>query len=307
MGHKRTGRILSLVENLVNLVTITGALLLFLYGCYAIWDTNIVVSTALPVQYEAYKPEENQLSFEELKKINNDVIGWISIYGTNIDYPLVQADNNEKYLAMDAQGKYSLSGSIFLDYRNDAYFQDFNSIIYGHHMAYHAMFGDISNYKEKAFFNTHSYGNLYYDGTDYGLEFFAFTELDVYSTNMYAPALVEEGMRQAYLDEIMQHFMYVREIEVTANDRIVLLSTCTTDITNGRHVLVGRITDQVYEDSYAEKEKPSVNALIEANKDIISTWVLVIAIVCIAIMTVILKARENQVYKHRKNRERKGD
>ncbi|MCG4817374.1 class B sortase, partial [Collinsella aerofaciens] len=77
---------------------------------------------------------EGGLSFEQLKELNPEVFGWLTVYGTNIDYPVTQGKDNWKYVNTNALGEYSLSGAIFLDYTNRKDFQDFNSILYGHHM-----------------------------------------------------------------------------------------------------------------------------------------------------------------------------
>ena len=67
-------------------------------------------------------------------KLNKDVVGWITIFDTHISYPVVQGKDNQEYLNKDVFGKFSFSGSIFLDYRNACDFTDSYSIIYGHHM-----------------------------------------------------------------------------------------------------------------------------------------------------------------------------
>ena len=96
-----------------------------------------------------------------------------------------RASDNDKYVNTDAEGKYSLAGSIFLDYRNQKDFTDFNSILYGHHMADHAMFGDLADFKNRTFFDAHPSGNLYYGGSNHKVDFFAFLEADAYdSTKM---------------------------------------------------------------------------------------------------------------------------
>ena len=170
---------------------------------------------------------------------------------TNIDYPIVQSDNNSKYINTDAKGEYSLSGSIFLDYRNDSLFNDFNSIIYGHHMAYSAMFGDISSFKDKEFFDNHRYGSIFFEGEEHGIEFFALVEADVYASCLYVPGIDKSLMQQEYLDSILASAINSRNIKVTTADKIVLLSTCTEGMTNGRHILIGKITDEIYENVFA--------------------------------------------------------
>ena len=126
-------------------------------------------------------------------------------------------------------------------------FSDFNSILYGHHMAKKAMFGDIATFSEQDVFDSHRYGNLYFDGKDHGIEFFAFVHTDAYDNTIYEPA-VQEEYRQAYLDNVFAKAVHARDIGVTTEDHIILLSTCSASSTNGRDILVGRITDEVYDD-----------------------------------------------------------
>ena len=60
--------------------------------------------------------------FHKLQQVNPEVIGWINVYGTNIDYPLVQAKDNEKYLNKDSKGEFAATGAIFLEARNESKF-----------------------------------------------------------------------------------------------------------------------------------------------------------------------------------------
>ena len=79
------------------------------------------------------------------------VVG-LALDGTKVDYPLLQSQDNVKYLDRNAFGDYTVSGSIFLDYRFNPNFTDFNTIIYGHSMASGAMFGEIQKFADQDFF-----------------------------------------------------------------------------------------------------------------------------------------------------------
>ena len=110
-------------------------MLLILYGVYAFWDTRQVYDAASAQKYETYKPKkDDSMSFEQLQAQNSEVIGWLHVYGTKIDYPFTQAEDNSKYVNTDVMGEYALSGSLFLDCMNAPDFSNFNNIIYGHHM-----------------------------------------------------------------------------------------------------------------------------------------------------------------------------
>jgi sortase B len=240
---------LKVTNSIENYIVLMVIVLLIAFAGYALWDSSQIHQTADKSHYMAYKPTAaNQgKSFKELQALNADIIAWLSVLGTNIDYPVAQAKDNMKYVNTDAEGLYSLSGSIFLDCNNSNDFSDFNSILYGHHMAYHVMFGEIDSFSDKNVFDSHKYGNLYFDGKEHGIEFFAFIRTDAYDRTVYTPD-VQGQQRQTYLDGLLAKAIYIRDVGVTTEDHIILLSTCSSSSTNGRDILVGRITDEVYDD-----------------------------------------------------------
>ena len=190
----------------------------------------------------------------------------------------------------DAEGKYSLSGAIFLHCGNKPDFSDFNNIIYGHHMEKEKMFGDIGNFTDETYFDEHPYGNLFFDGKDHGIEFYALMQVDAYNETIF----------NVYLMEIINNALYKRELNITEDDHLVLLTTCTSDMTNGRNVLVGRLTDQVY----PEKEKAkNLGTGIDQLKDMITNVPIIIWIILIIIVLLLLNRQIGKKgrKKHEKN------
>jgi len=253
-------KLIRLLDSAVNFLVLSTLLILLAYGCYALWDSQQLYAAADNAQYEIFKPKgENSASFEELRAVNPEVFGWLTVYGTNIDYPLTQGQDNEKYVNTAADGTYALSGSLFLDFRNDQDFSDFNSIIYGHHMDKKAMFGEISSFRDKTFFDQHRYGRLYSGGREWGVEFCAFLEIDAYD-ELYIPA-VPDDRQQGYLERIRSLAGNLRQEPQGEQPRLVLLSTCTTSSTNGRHVLVGWLTDTVRPDPFYQEPEETARVL----------------------------------------------
>lgn len=303
-------KLIRLLDGAVNLAVLSVLLLLLSYGCYALWDSQQLYAAADNTQYEIYRPVvEDSVSFEKLQETNPDVFGWLTVYGTNIDYPLVQGADNDKYVNTAADGTYSLSGSLFLDYRNRNDFTDFNSIIYGHHMDKQVMFGEIADFREADYFNTHRYGTLYYAGAEHGIEFFAFLEIDAYD-ELYRPGISGIDGQAAYLRRIKEHARNLRELPQMQDPRLVLLSTCSSQTTNGRHVLVGRITDEVQEDPfYQEPEEKHLtgidgNATLRERLQELPLWLVVLTVLFILMVLFFLAACCYRRF--RKNRKRKG-
>ncbi len=251
-----------------------------------LWDSNQVYQAADAKNYEAYIPtEKHTKSFEELQKINPDIIGWIRINETNVNYPLLQAEDDDTYMNTDAEGKYSLSGSIFLHCANKPDFSDFNNMIYGHHMEKHMMFGDVGLFADKEYFDEHPYGNLFFDGKDHGIEFYALLQVDAYNERLFSVSSEEPEAKQAYLQEISDNALYKKNFELTENDHLVLLITCTSEMTNGRNILVGRLTDQVYPEK--EKAKNLGTGIDKLKEKMIQVpviyWILLLIIVLLLI------------------------
>jgi sortase B len=261
-GYMKTAgkKALWLANGFVNTVILLVVLLLLAAGCYSLWDSGLVNAAADSKQYAVYKPtdENGGLSFAELRAVNPEVIAWLDVYGTNIDYPVAQGRDNMKYVNTDAAGNYSLSGAIFLDSGNSADFSDFNAILYGHHMEKKTMFGELGLFADRGYFEARKYGSLHYGGKDHGLEFFAFLQADAYDSEVFRPRVTGREAQEAYLATLVGRASNVRDIGVAANDQIVLLSTCSSSSTNGRNVLVGRITDKLYEDSFHREDTGNI-------------------------------------------------
>ena len=302
-------RIVKVMDSIVNFTVLVILLLLLVIGVYAMWDSRQIYQAAGSQVYEMYKPtSEDSLSFDELQRFNEDVFAWLEVYGTTIDYPVVQGEDNNKYLNRDVMGEYSLSGSLFLDYQNARDFSDYNSIIFGHHMDKAAMFGGIDQFVDQTYFLEHRYGNLFYEGKDHGVEFIAFLEIDAYDSTVYRVA-VPEDVREEYLENLLEKATHTRNVEMSIEDNIVLLSTCTSESTNGRHVLVGRITDEVYPNDFLEEEETNTGVGADQNPGLfgripIIVWVLFgIFLVFLVIFLYVDKKRKQK--RKRRNERRK--
>ena len=250
-----------LIDSAVNYVILAVLVILPAFAGYALWDSGRIYHTADSRQYEVYKPtsEADKKSFEELVALNGDVFAWLTVYGTNIDYPVVQAQDNMKYVNTGADGRFSLAGAIFLDYRNERSFTDKSSIIYGHHMTKKTMFGEIGGFRDKDVFDTHGYGNLYFDGENHGIEFFAFIHTDAYDGIILSPRThgradaesidqpnvsIRSSVSQIeYTELLLSKAMHVKDVEILEDDCFILLTTCSPGTTNGRDILVGRLTE----------------------------------------------------------------
>lgn len=233
-----------------SLLTASLSILLALilaFACYALWDTwRIYDDAGIDEALLQYKPQldgEESAGFAELRAINPDVCAWLTLDDTNIDYPILQGTDNVKYVNTDVYGTFSLSGSIFLDYRNAADFTDAYSLVYGHHMEGGHMFGELASFAEPVYFSEHQNGILYLPDRNCRVEIFACLQTDAYDARIFTPGDLSQAEMENFLDEIAETAVQYREIGVTAQDRILALSTCSDTSTNARTVVLARLEE----------------------------------------------------------------
>lgn len=136
------------------------AAVLILYSGYVLWDTLYTGQSAFSSwDLLQYKPNNvgEEPGFNELQEINPDVCAWLTLGGTNIDYPVLQGQDDLDYVNKDVYGNASLTGAIFLTTLNAPDFSDDYNLIYGHHMENGAMFGDIDRFADQVFLDEHRY------------------------------------------------------------------------------------------------------------------------------------------------------
>lgn len=173
------------------------------------------------------------VDFDKLKKVNPDIYAWISIPEVNVDYPILQNDgDNSFYLNHTVNGKQSVYGSIYTEDYNSKDFSDFNTLVYGHNMKNGTMFGSLKKYRDAEFFAKNRFITVYMPGRILKYEIFAAYTWDnkhILLTRNFE----SEYNRTAYLEEIFavrdMNSQINKDITVTADDRIITLSTCMND------------------------------------------------------------------------------
>lgn len=176
---------------------------------------------------------------EDLSKINSDFKFWLSVENTNINYPVVQSKDNSYYLDKDFYKKDSISGTLFMDYRNKS-IDDKNIIIYGHNMKNKTMFNNLNKFKDADFFKKNNKIKITLNGKEFLYDVFSAyiveSDYDYLKTNFN-----NESDYQNYINDITSKSLYKSPIKVNSNDKIVTLSTCTYEFDDARMVIHGRL------------------------------------------------------------------
>ena len=182
------------------------------------------------------------VDFDALNMDFPGIVGWIILDGTFIDYPVMQYTDNDFFLTHLPDRTQHRSGSIFLDYRNKPDFSDKSILIYGHETRAGDMFGVLKEYRDQEFFEANSVMYLHTPEKDYMLVLFAGHV--AHSVRDHPPLDFADG------DEFLEYIAHLKSIsvfkssvEVSADDTIISLVTCTYDFSNARLILAGKLVE----------------------------------------------------------------
>lgn len=174
---------------------------------------------------------------EALKEINDDVVGWLKVNNTNIDYPVVQGESNDYYLNKNLYKEKDTSGWIFMDYRNNPKELSQNTIIFGHNMYYSGvMFGTLYKTKQSNWYTNLDNQIITFNTLYENIEWRIFSIYVVPITNDYLITNFSTAEKyQSFINTITERSIYNFGVPVSTNDKILTLSTCSN---NGKNRLV---------------------------------------------------------------------
>ena len=167
------------------------------------------------------------VDFSELEKINSDVSGWIQVSGTNINYPFVQASDNDYYLTRSFTKEYNEAGWVFLDYRNNVKSFDKNTIIYAHSRLDKAMFGSLKNLLKSDWYNNKNNHIIKLSTKNQNTLWQVFSVYHVPSTSDYLrTSFSSDSDFTSFANMLQNRSVYKFNTTVTKKDKILTLSTC---------------------------------------------------------------------------------
>lgn len=198
-------------------------------------STEKLIEETIEIKEET---QERSIDWEYLKSINKDIIAWIEIENTKIDYPILK-DKDVYYLKHTFDKKYNSNGSIFTT--NSYPFEDKETIVYGHNMKNGSMFSDLGKYLNKDFLNSHFNFKIYTPTCNYEARIFS-----VYSIGVETES---NNIKSLNFEDRIEYYKKASEynIETDSNiKKIVKLSTCsylnaTTTLTDQRYYIVANL------------------------------------------------------------------
>lgn len=182
----------------------------------------------------------SQLDFDTLRQTCPDIVGWITIDDSVIDYPIVQGEDDDFYLHHLADQTENPSGAIMMEWVNDSRFGDTVTILHGHNMADDTMFGDLDQYRFRDYYLSHPTITLYTPDGDYEVEIFAAFVVDGEVFGYPIDFATREDF-DVFIRKAVSSSRYETGVEVNYGDRILLLSTCAYTFWGARYIVLGKI------------------------------------------------------------------
>lgn len=225
------------INNLFKLMLVP----LVLIGAYALYDQGQLENDAVKaasLAKEFVNETDDSVDFEALLRQNSEVVAWLRIPDTNVDFPVMKGTDNSYYLSHGFSRNYEITGGIFLDYRNKGDFTDGFSIIYGHRMSSGRMFSDVGKFENEEFFNNHREATLYLPGQKLRLVFVAFASVYGVQGEIYNVGAFRKDESVA---KVLEEATIINNAQVDAGSNYILLSTCSAKEQAKRDVLLAVI------------------------------------------------------------------
>ena len=190
-------------------------------------EDMVIVSTD-PDYYHLYKDVDLiDVNFDDLLNTNPETKGWLKVNNTNINYPFVQHKDNDYYLKHTFNQKKNGGGWVFLDYRNNANFEDFNTIIYGHGRKDKTIFGTLGKVLKDGYIDKKGNQFVMLSTPEKNMTYQIFSAYKVPNTSDYIKTnFTNDDEKEAFINMIKGRNAINIDVDVTKDDKILTLSTC---------------------------------------------------------------------------------
>ena len=235
--------ILTILIVLLFLICAAGVVYLvwIYYNNYMGQSTYGEIADSYVEEVEEDETVKNPVDFASLKEINEDVYAWLQVPNTKIDYPIVQSEITDYYLRRSIYKKYLLAGCIYTNNVNSKDFTDPVTLVYGHNMRDDTMFNMLHEFEDEKFFNENEYFYIYLPGRKLTYRILSSLKYDnrrITTAFDFSKKDEIESYQYSILNPKYEIFNS-RDFEVTADDKIVTLSTCFANQPSYRYLVNG--------------------------------------------------------------------
>ena len=187
------------------------------------------IAESVTINEDTNEEKKYKINFEELKQKNSDTVAWLKVENTNIEYPIVQANNNSYYLTHNFDKKYNVAGWIFADYKNKLDGTDRNIVVYGHNMRNNSMFGSLKDVITEEWYNNEENKYITFVTENEYQTYQVFSVYQIKTEDYYIQTEFKSNEFTEFIDTITKRSKKDFGINVSKEDTILTLSTCSNN------------------------------------------------------------------------------
>ena len=222
-------------SRLVSLAMWGGGLIFLILAAreyYPFWMNDRNLNNLREQVVEDRRPGDKRtrnINWKKLKKINPDIIAWIEVSGTKVDYPVLRCHTWNEYLHKDYKGKNNYLGSIFVQPGTAKDFSDFHTVVFGHNMRNQSMFGSLHRFEEKSFYQKHKKVYIYQPHQEIHSEIYS-TYHTQDKLSSYQTTFESVNEKKKWIKNTRKYQLYSTKAHPGVKDHVITFSTCD----NGR-------------------------------------------------------------------------
>ena len=187
------------------------------------------IAESVTINEDTNEEKKYKINFEELKQKNSDTVAWLKVENTNIEFPIVQANNNSYYLTHNFDKKYNVAGWIFADYKNKLDGTDRNIVVYGHNMRDNSMFGSLKDVITEEWYNNEENKYITFVTENEYQRYQVFSVYQIKTEDYYIQTEFKSNEFTEFIDTITKRSKKDFGINVSKEDTILTLSTCANN------------------------------------------------------------------------------
>ena len=187
------------------------------------------IAESVTINQETNEEKKYKINFEELKQKNSDTVAWLKVENTNIEFPIVQANNNSYYLTHNFDKEYNVAGWIFADYKNKLDGTDRNIVVYGHNMRDNSMFGSLKDVITEEWYNNEENKYITFVTENDYQTYQVFSVYQIKTEDYYIKTEFKSNEFTEFIDTITKRSKKDFGINVSKEDTILTLSTCANN------------------------------------------------------------------------------
>lgn len=187
------------------------------------------IAESVTINEDTNEEKKYKINFEELKQKNSDTVAWLKVENTNIEFPIVQANNNSYYLTHNFNKKYNVAGWIFADYKNKLDGTDRNIVVYGHNMRNNSMFGSLKDVITEEWYNNEENKYITFVTENEYQTYQVFSVYQIKTEDYYIKTEFKSNEFTEFIDTITKRSKKDFGINVSKEDTILTLSTCANN------------------------------------------------------------------------------